>query len=157
MPPLTDERGYPYPSATDNINPPADFEALASAIDDDVQDVLTPTVTTTVATVGTVAAGFTANGARAATMLAGKLVEVSLNVTNTAGITATTGNITDTQCFTLATAYRPSDTVTATWGNGSVSGECTINTDGTVFLRSADGSIGAGSSALRIHAMYIRN
>jgi len=116
---------------------------------------ITPVVTTTTATIGTVASGYTVNDVRAATLCGGKLIDIDIYVNNTAAITATTGNINpDITIFTLNSAYWPTHTIPAVFGNGAVTGEAVINTDGTINLRSASDSLGAGTN-IRVHATYI--
>jgi hypothetical protein len=112
---------------------------------------------TTTATVGTVASGFSVNDVRAATALSGHMVDLDLYIQRSgATITASGGNIADTLMFTLAAAYRPSHIRSAVWGNGTVSGEAIIDTDGSVTLRSANGSITSGSN-VRLASCYLRN
>jgi hypothetical protein len=128
---------------------------LASQINTAI-DGVTPVVVTTTATVGTIASGFTTNDVRAVTLAGAKLVCLDLYLAVTTAITATSGNITDTTCFTLATAYLPSHAVTFAWDNGSAGGSGVINTDGTVVMRNANATI-AVSTNVRISATYIKS
>lgn len=153
---LTTGRGYPYPESTDNINPPADVQALAQAVDDDLVALIDPDVETTTSNVGTVAANFTVNDVRAATVLGGKVVDLDLYLGNANSITSTAGNLPDTLCFTLASAYWPSHSKSCSWGNGTVAGEAIINSDGTIYLRSANGSPAAGGN-IRLSGFYIKS
>lgn len=123
----------------------ADIAALVAG------QLVTEVVTT--ATVGTVASGFTVNDVRAATMLGGHLVDLDLYLLTTAAITATAGNIADTTCFTLAAAYRPTHTLSAVFGNGSMTGEASIAPTGIVSLRGASDTI-ATATNIRLHATY---
>lgn len=109
--------------------------------------------TTTTATVGTVAAGFTVMDVRAATMLGGHLVDLDLYLNVTSALTASAGNIADTTCFTLAAAYRPTHVVSCIYGNGSMTGEATVAANGVVALRGASDTIAAASN-IRLHATY---
>lgn len=57
-------------------------------------------------------------------------------------ITATDGQITDTNICTLPSGWRPQhSTINGTWGDGFESGELTCTTGGTVTLRTSDGDI----------------
>jgi hypothetical protein len=134
----------------------SDINALVTA--------LTPQVTTTAATIGTVASGFTISAVRGATMSDGRLVHVDLFLTVTASIstggTGVPSNIADTTVFTLAAAYRPSNAVQCCYDvSGSTAGFATINTDGTVVVRSTNVyafstvAITSGQN-LRITAVY---
>lgn len=106
--------------------------------------------------VGTVGSGFTIAGQQVRTALDGKLVYVNLLLTRSgADITATTGNIADTVCFTLDTAYCPTETVNGTFGNGFMDGEFTILSSGAVTLRSANANV-ASATNLRISATFIK-
>lgn len=94
---------------------------------------------------GTVAANFTGSGL-ARTLADGNLVYVSLTLVTTNAIPESGGNIPDTTCYTLNAAYRPSEAVYTAFGSGVYFGLATINTNGTVVLRAANVSIGAGDS-----------
>lgn len=133
-----------------------DINALVTA--------LTPVVVTTTATIGTVATGFSVSDVRAVTMADGKVVQLDLAITVTTAINANsaTGNIPDTTCFTLATAYRPSHTFQSSYdASGTESGGATFNTDGTVQIRTTNNNVASGAVAipatqlLRISAMYV--
>jgi hypothetical protein len=119
-----------------------------------------PDVTVVTATVGTVASGFSVNDVRAATLSDGKHVDIDLYCARTgADITATSGNIADTLMFTLAAAYRPTHIKSAIWGNGTSSGEATVDTAGLVTLRTAsstiNGTAGSGVTNLRLSVSFI--
>lgn len=106
--------------------------------------------------IGTVATGFTVSSQVARVALGGKLVYVNLFLTRSgADITATSGNIADTACFTLDSAYWPTETIALTYGNGSMDGEAQITTAGVVNLRSANANIVSGTN-LRISATFIK-
>lgn len=116
---------------------------------------LNPVVSVATAAVGTVAAGFTVNDVRAATLAGGTLVQIDLYLSNVAAITAATGNFADVTCFTMAPAYVPLHFTTFVFGNGSTTGEGQIMSGtGAVSLRSASDTIAAGSN-IRISATYI--
>lgn len=115
---------------------------------------LTPTVVTTAASVGTVATGFTVNDVRAAVM--GPLVNIDLFLSITTALTVTTGNIPDVTCFTLNSAYWPSHYVSCSWGTGTYAGEANVQSDGLVRLRTAtDGPVTVGQN-VRLSATYIQ-
>jgi hypothetical protein len=81
--------------------------------------------------------------------------------TNRTGATITegatnTGNVADTAVATLPSGYRPQEAVNCIVGNGSVDGEATIASDGSVVLRSISGNTGwANGSNLRFTACWI--
>lgn len=58
------------------------------------------------------------------------------------------GNITDTNMCTLPVGWRPPETISANWGNGSVDGECTITSTGVVTLRSISGQANAAADGI---------
>lgn len=126
---------------------------LASDIPDDVG------LVTTTATIGTVGTDFTVNDVSGLILPlqgGGAIVQVKLYLARSGStITATSGNIADTTCFTLASTYRPSEPITAGWDNGSASGSLLVNTSGTVILRTGDGNLGTGTN-VRISFMFIR-
>jgi hypothetical protein len=83
-------------------------------------------------------------------------VILDLYLNRTGGtITATVGNITDVAIATLPAGWRPNltSTITATWGDGSSSGECVVSTDGIVTLRTASNDIILNRN-LRIHISF---
>jgi len=149
-------RGYPYPASTDHARLWEHVEDLATAVDTDVDELVTPDVTTTTATVGTVESGFTVLDVRAAALLGGKLIHIDLYCDRSgATVTATTSNIPDTPMFQLAVAYRPDHVVSTVWSNGITDGEAIIQTDGLVYLRTSSQSITSGTD-IRLSATYIK-
>ncbi|MEV6344119.1 hypothetical protein [Actinoplanes sp. NPDC051851] len=151
--PSTTTFALPYPALSSAPNVPQDLQLLAAAID----LLLTPVLTTTTASIGTVSSGFTVNDVRAITLLGGRLIFLDLYLSNTAAITVTSGNMTDTTVFTLVSALWPSHYTSFVWGNGSVGGEGNvISTSGEVSLRAASDSIAAGTN-IRISTAYLRN
>lgn len=104
--------------------------------------------------IGTAAANFTATTTVARTALGGRLVHLYLLINSTNALTATTGNVSDTTMFTLDAAYRPSEPVNVVMGNGLVTCEGVINTNGTIQIRSASDTVGAGTN-LRLAATFI--
>lgn len=106
-------------------------------------------------TIGTAGTGWSSSTTIARTALGGRVVFLELFLNRTgATITQTNTNVTDATVFTLDTAYRPSETVNAVCGNGSIVGEVAINTDGTVVLRAASYDVASGTN-LRITTMFI--
>jgi hypothetical protein len=106
-------------------------------------------VSTTVLTnagVGVVASGFTINSCVARTALRGKLIDVKLDIINTAAITSTSGDIPDTTIITLVAALRPTDLRNFHFSAGAPSGDIQVNADGTCVIRSANVSISATSN-----------
>ncbi len=93
--------------------------------------------------VATAASGFTINTQEVTVW--GRLATVRLNLTCTAGLTATAGNLTDTTMCTLDAAYWPDRQGTFA-GIGSVGVTGFIVPDGRVRLANADTSIPAGGS-----------
>lgn len=142
----TANRGYRYPLSTDGPQIYDWFQDLAGDVDADVQDIVTTLLTpVTDSSMGTPAAGFIDAGCYVRTIL-GKVIMVKLLLTNASGITASGGDFTDVTAFQVDPAYCPTDTVNGAFGNGHVSGEGTLASDGTVLIRSASDSIGAGTS-----------
>lgn len=115
---------------------------------------LEDTAAVTGATVGAVAAGFTVNTVLARTALRGKLIYVKIDITCTAGLVATAANITDTTCFTLAAAYRPTEICSTIFSANAGTGEVQFNPDGTIVLRTADASI-AAAGTIRMTNSYL--
>lgn len=152
----TANRGYPYPESTDTVDVAGDIQALASAVDTDVEDLGTTDDTNDP---GAVQAGFTLwpNGAKGTLALGGKIVQVWLDVNNNSSITATGGNISDTTCYILDSAYRPDADhyVSFNFQTGAVQGAGQIFPDGTVSLQSATATI-AANAHIRIHAVYLK-
>jgi hypothetical protein len=108
------------------------------------------------ATIGTVATGFTVSAQQARVALGGKLVYINLFLTRSgADITATSGNIADTTCFTLDSTYWPTEIANGSYGNGSMDGEFTISTAGVISLRSANANI-VSATNIRICATFIK-
>lgn len=95
---------------------------------------------------GVIAASFTLNSAIVRAMTFGdgsQLINFKLDVTYT-GSTITpsgTANITDTSCFTLNAAYRPTETVNTCFGTSVGTGEVQLGTDGNTLLRSYDAGL----------------
>lgn len=122
---------------------------------DRLNDGIDATTTTSGLTAKT---GFTVNdftGAKSGQICA---VDIYLSVTSTINTTSsTTGNISDTDCCTLPSGYRPDlHTVQTIWGSGVASGDCIIATDGTVTLRTSDYNQPISSGAnIRIHAAWL--
>lgn len=71
-----------------------------------------------------------------------------------AGLTLTSGNLVDTLACTLPVGWRPPETINATWGDGTESGECTIGTTGSITLRSSNLSI-PNNRGVRITSAWI--
>ena len=113
-----------------------------------------PEVITVAATIGTASAGFTASSVRAALLANGKLINLDMLLAVTSTITATSGNIADTTCFTLNSGYRPSAVCEIAFDNGSAGGNGVINTDGAISLRAAYATISSGTN-IRISATFI--
>jgi hypothetical protein len=107
--------------------------------------------------IGTVASGFSVTTQQAWTVLAGRLIDINLFLNRTgADITQTNSNIADTTCFTLDSAYWPTEIRNGCYGNGSMDGEFSISTAGVVTLRSASYTIVSGTN-VRICAVYMRS
>lgn len=104
--------------------------------------------------VGSAAANFTVNLASVRTALDGQLVYFHLYIQTTNALTASSGNIADVTCFTLDAAYRPLEVVSSVIGNGSMVGEAILNPSGTVSLRAAADTIGAGTN-IRMSFCYL--
>lgn len=140
----------PTPTAGAKI-PAAAFGAQVAAAIADLYAIVTDT------TIGTIATGFAtaAGGQTARTALDGKLVFLNVNLNRTgAALTATSGNITDTLCFTLDAAYRPAETVAFAWG-GNVTGLGFIDsTTGQCVLQSASDTL-ATSSDIRFTVTFL--
>lgn len=104
-------------------------------------------------TPGSVAANFTGTGL--VRTFGGKLVYLFLNLVSTNAINTSSGNITDTTCYTVDSDYRPSEGVPAIWGNGVTSGQATVAVDGTVQIRTSSGNLSAGGAVV-ISCCYIK-
>ncbi|MFH8414349.1 hypothetical protein [Streptomyces collinus] len=98
-----------------------------------------PVATPTVVTSGfTPTSGFTLNGFTGRKHNGVCTVQVYVQVVTALTPSAGTSNFADVTVGTLPSGYRPPVVVNGAWGDGSVSGECVINPDGTVDLRSTD-------------------
>lgn len=152
----TANRGYPYPESTDTIDVSGDIQALADAVDADVQEVVD---TTDVSDPGTIQSGFTLHtlGAKATTALGGKLVQVWLDVNNSSNLTATGGNLSDATCYILDAPYRPDADhyVPFSFNTGAVQGSGQIGPDGTVNLQAATATVTSGAH-IRIQAVFMK-
>jgi len=114
-----------------------------------------PEVITVAATIGTASTGFTASSVRAALLANGKLIHIDMLLAVTTTITPTGVNISpDVVCFTLNSAYRPSTAYEIAFDNGSAGGNGLVNTDGTISLRAAYGTISSGTN-IRLSATFI--
>jgi hypothetical protein len=95
----------------------------------------------------------------------GKVVALDLYMHRSgATITATTGNISDTQIATVPAGWRPTHTtINAHWDDGTSSGGWVIGTDGICTLRTASSDIvGDATSAgngrnIRLHVTFIQD
>ncbi len=105
-------------------------------------------------TVGSAAANFSGATATVRTALNGQLVSFTLTITTTNALTASSGNITDVTCFTLDTAYRPSEPVGMAFG-GNATGFAVLNTNGAVTLWALSDTISAGGT-IRMSCAYLR-
>lgn len=104
--------------------------------------------------VGTIASGFTLTSAKVRTALDGALVTFVLDIVPTSAITATSGNITDTTCFTLDAEYAPAEAMMTAF-SGQVIGGANLGADGVVQLRTASDTVASGN-ALRMQWTYLR-
>lgn len=77
-----------------------------------------------------------------------------INVAVEVDIAASGGNIPDTHMCTLPVDFRPKTYTAAIWGNGVVDGECRLNPDGRIFLRTANGALKSGTG-LRLHSTFL--
>ncbi|MEU1554305.1 hypothetical protein ABZ517_16500 [Streptomyces scabiei] len=117
-------------------------------------DGIDPTVTTTGLTAAT---GFTVNDFYG--VKSGKNVELAMYLQRTgADITATTGNITDTQICTVPAGLRPTatSTITGFWDSGSECGGFVIGTDGICTLRTSTDTINTNAN-LRLHVSFVQS
>ncbi|WP_156722681.1 hypothetical protein [Streptomyces apocyni] len=80
----------------------------------------------------------------------GKLVTITIrcNYTGTSipESVAGNGNILDTAMATLPSGWRPPELMEAIWDSGFNDGGATIDTDGTITLRTTSGSDGVGNN-----------
>lgn len=74
------------------------------------------------------------------------VVSIAVYLTTTAALTASAGNVSDTLCVTLPVGYRPLTPRSIVFGNGLITGEAYIATDGTINLRAASDTVSAGSN-----------
>jgi hypothetical protein len=111
----------------------------------------------------TAATGFTTTNFYAYRV--GKMVALDLYMHRSgATITATTGNISDTQIATVPAGWRPThSTINAHWDDGTSAGGWVIGTDGVCTLRTASSDIvGDATSAgngrnMRLHVSFIQD
>lgn len=106
------------------------------------------------ASIGSSVGGFPVVSQILNTALDGRLVAFALTITVTAGLTATSGNVTDTTVFTLASDYWPDFELGAPFF-GNVGGMAYVQTDGDIRLANASDSIAAGQN-ITISATYLR-
>ena len=148
----TTTRGLEYPASTDAPRVWEDMQALAESADTAIG--LLEHDGTSDTSIGTVAANFTSVSQVGRTALDGKLVTLTLEITSTNTITATSGNIADTLCFTLDAEYRPSETISVLFG-ANMLGEASITAAGAVTLRAASDNLTAGTT-FRLTATFLR-
>jgi hypothetical protein len=154
----TPNRAYTYPQSSDHVRIYDHMQELATDVDTDVAALIAPAVVSQLTNTGTVGAtntagGFACSDARAATLLAGKLINVDLYLTTPV---LAAGNITpDITAFTLAAAYWPSHAVEVCFDQGTTGAFGVINTDGTVVVRSTTTAWAAGNN-MRMSATYIK-
>lgn len=152
----TPNRSYPYPEDTDTFDPTGDMEALAVAIDTDVDGLVSVANTNDP---GAVQAGFTvwANGARGDLALDGKLVQVWLDLNNSSTLTATSGNLSDVTAYIVDAAYRPDADhyVPFNFQTGAIQGSGQLFPDGSVSLQAATGNVASGSH-IRIQIVFLK-
>lgn len=129
----------------------ASYAAAVKAAIDDLYLVTTDT------TIGSAATGFTVNagGQVARTLVGGKHVFINLYLNSTNAITVTSGNIGDTDVFTVDSAFRPTEILPGIAGTGLATGEAILDTAGVVTLRSMSDPIAAGAN-LRIAFAFIK-
>lgn len=117
---------------------------------------MTPPQTLTSTTSGlSAASGFAVNDF--AGYREGRTTMIDAYLIRTGGtITENGGNIADTTCCTIPNGWRPThQTINGMWDNGVVSGGFVVGTDGICTLRTATGSITAGTN-LRLHIVFIK-
>lgn len=87
----------------------------------------------------------------------GKVTSLDLYLARTGGkITATAGNIADTVCATVPSAWRPThSTIAGCFDSGIVHGGFVLGTDGVATLRTATDDIDGGTN-LRLHITFLR-
>lgn len=116
-----------------------------------IDDLYTVQVDTTV---GSAAANFSSAVATVRTALGGLLVTFTLQIVTDNALTAASGNITDTTCFTLDLAYRPAEAHGCAWGSNAT-GYAVMNTTGALTLWTVSDTVAAGST-LRISGTWLR-
>lgn len=111
-----------------------------------------PVITTDTGLVA--ATGFSVNDFRG--YRCGRHIVLDMYINRTgATITATTGNIGDTQICTTPTGWRPTNgTINGDWEDGVAEGGFVIGTDGLTTLRTGSSDIIAGRN-LRLHVGFI--
>lgn len=104
----------------------------------------------------TAATGFSVNDFYAIRSKGTVILDMYLNRTG-ADITATSGNITDTQICTVPSGWRPNttSTITGNWDDGTAEGGFVVGTDGICTLRTASSNIVTGRN-LRLHIAFNR-
>ncbi len=87
----------------------------------------------------------------------GRVIALDIYMARTgATINESNGNIVDTECCTVPSAWRPThQTINGFWDSGVSSGGFILGTDGIVTLRSATGDINNGNN-IRLHVTFIR-
>ena len=125
--------------------------AWGNAVKADLDSLFATTVDTTV---GSAAVNFSSVTASCRTMLDGKLVYFTIQITTDNALTAGSGNIADVTCFTLDAAYRPSEACGLAWGSNAT-GFAVMNTSGALSLWTASDTIPAGA-VLRISGTWLK-
>lgn len=147
----TTSEGFRYPASTDHTRLWEHIQNLASDLNAAISSIKAVTSVTTGLSPAT---GFSVNALLAKKTSGVCSIFVYLGVTTT--ITVSGGNISpDTLCCTLPSGTWPPAIAACVWDNGTAGGGGIINTDGTVYLRSATGSISAGSN-IQIAATYVQ-
>lgn len=100
------------------------------------------------------ASGFSVNDFRG--YRSGRNIMLDLYLLRTGGtLTATTGNINDTQIATVPSGWRPTNgTINGDWDDGTANGGFVIGTDGVCTLRTASSDIVLNRN-LRLHVGFI--
>jgi hypothetical protein len=97
----------------------------------------------TTATLGTVAANFTAMETKLRHTLDGKVIQGWFRIRSTNALVPTSNNLTDVEIFTLNTAYRPTEHVYALWSTGTATGALIIFNTGVIRLVTGNQTITA--------------
>ena len=105
--------------------------------------------------IGSSVAGFPVVSQVLVSALDGRLITFAMEITVTAGLTATNGNLPDTTVFTLSSEYRPDFEIGAPF-YGNQGGMAYIQTDGDVRLANSSDSIAVGQNIV-ISATYLRD